>query len=77
MASNNYQWPSERSSPRKAIRAYEIDALITLIAQVTVQVAALSKKFDTLGVQAVQNSFIVCEMCGDGHSGDQCLYNSE
>ncbi|WRX31367.1 Reverse transcriptase domain - like 10 [Theobroma cacao] len=65
MASNNYQWPSERSGSRKAIGAYEIDAMSNLAAQV----AALSKKIDTLGVHAVQNS--ICEMCGDGHSNDQ------
>ncbi|XP_021292496.1 uncharacterized protein LOC110422806 [Herrania umbratica] len=50
MASNNYKWPSERSGSRKAVGAYEIDALGTL----TTQVAALSKKLDTLGVHAVQ-----------------------
>ncbi|XP_017976463.1 PREDICTED: uncharacterized protein LOC108661979 [Theobroma cacao] len=77
MASNNYQWPSERSCSRKATGAYEIDALGNLIAQVAAQVAALSKKFDTLRVHAVQNSLIVCEMCGDGHSYDQCPYNFE
>ncbi|XP_017970386.1 PREDICTED: uncharacterized protein LOC108660644 [Theobroma cacao] len=71
MASNNYPWPSKRSSSRKAVGAYEIDAISNLVAQVV----ALSKKFDTLGVHAVQNSFVVCEMCGDGHSSDQCLYN--
>ncbi|XP_017978273.1 PREDICTED: uncharacterized protein LOC108662426 [Theobroma cacao] len=30
--------------------------------------AALSKKFDTLGVHAVKNSFVVCEMCEDSHN---------
>ncbi|XP_017979916.1 PREDICTED: uncharacterized protein LOC108662829 [Theobroma cacao] len=53
MASNNHQWPSKRSGPRKAVGAYEIDALLNLTAQVAVQVAALSKKFDALGVHAV------------------------
>ncbi|XP_017973115.1 PREDICTED: uncharacterized protein LOC108661374 [Theobroma cacao] len=72
MASNNYQWPSERLGSRKAARAYEIDA----IGNLAVQVATLSKKFDTLGVHAVKNSFVVCEMCGDSHSSDQCSYNS-
>ncbi|XP_017981014.1 PREDICTED: uncharacterized protein LOC108663036 [Theobroma cacao] len=72
MASNNYQWPSKRSGSRKAVGAYEIDAISNL----ATQVAALSKKFDTLGVHAIQNPFVVCEMCGDGHSSDQCSYNS-
>ncbi|XP_017972490.1 PREDICTED: uncharacterized protein LOC108660447 [Theobroma cacao] len=76
MALNNYQWPSERLGPRKVVGAYEIDALGTLIAQVAAEVAALSKKFDTLGVHTVQNSFTVCKMCGDSHSSDQCSYNS-
>ncbi|XP_017970395.1 PREDICTED: uncharacterized protein LOC108660654 [Theobroma cacao] len=70
MALNNYQWPSERSGSRKVVGAYEIDTMSNL----AVQVAALSKKIDTLGVHAVQNS--ICEMCGDGHSNDQCPYNS-
>ncbi|WRX15313.1 Retrotransposon gag domain - like 10 [Theobroma cacao] len=77
MALNNYKWPSERSSPRKVVGAYEIDALNTLTAQIAVQVATLSKKFDTLGVHAIQNSFVVCDMCRDGHSSDQCPYNYE
>ncbi|XP_017984308.1 PREDICTED: uncharacterized protein LOC108663603 [Theobroma cacao] len=41
------------------------------------QVAALSKKLDTMGVHVVQNSFVVCEMCGDGPLNDQCPYNFE
>ncbi|XP_017972556.1 PREDICTED: uncharacterized protein LOC108661169 [Theobroma cacao] len=73
MASNNYQWPSKRSGSRKAVGASEIDA----IGNLAEQVAALSKKFDTLGVHAVQNSFVVCEMCGDAHSNDQCPSNYE
>ncbi|WRX28177.1 Retrotransposon gag domain - like 10 [Theobroma cacao] len=32
MASNNYQWPSKRSSSRKAVGAYEIDAISNLAA---------------------------------------------
>ncbi|XP_017982310.1 PREDICTED: uncharacterized protein LOC108663236 [Theobroma cacao] len=77
MASNNYQWPSERSGSRKAVGAYEIEALGNLTAQIATQVATLSKKFDTLGVHAIQNSFVVYEMYGDGHSNDQCPYNSK
>ncbi|WRX08623.1 Retrotransposon gag domain - like 6 [Theobroma cacao] len=76
MASNNYQWPSERLGPRKTVRAYEIDALGALTAKVVTKVVALSKKFDTLGVHAIKNSFVVCEMCGDSHSSDQCSCNS-
>ncbi|XP_017970470.1 PREDICTED: uncharacterized protein LOC108660713 [Theobroma cacao] len=72
MASNNYQWPSERLGSRKAVGAYEIDAIGNLAAQV----AALSKKIDTLGVYVVQNSCVVGENYGDGHSSDQCSYDS-
>ncbi|WRX27887.1 Retrotransposon gag domain - like 10 [Theobroma cacao] len=70
MASNNYQWLLERSGSRKAVGTYEIDAMSNLAKQV----AALSKKIDTMGVHAVQNS--ICEMCGDGHSNDLWPSNS-
>ncbi|XP_017974489.1 PREDICTED: uncharacterized protein LOC108661567 [Theobroma cacao] len=73
MALNNYQWPSKRSSSRKVIGAYEIDAIGNLV----VQMVALSKKIDTLGVHVVQNSLVLYEMCGDGHSYDQCPCNFE
>ncbi|EOY21213.1 Uncharacterized protein TCM_012596 [Theobroma cacao] len=75
IALKNYQWPSERLGPRKVVGAYEIDALGTLTAQVAAEVVALFKKFDTLGVHTVQNSFTICKMCGNSHSSDQCSYN--
>ncbi|KAL6288360.1 hypothetical protein ACE6H2_005870 [Prunus campanulata] len=39
MASNNYQWPSERSTPKKA-GIHEIDAISAL----TAQISTLSKQ---------------------------------
>ncbi|XP_017974466.1 PREDICTED: uncharacterized protein LOC108661548 [Theobroma cacao] len=62
----------KRSGSRKVVGAYEIDAIGNLAALVV----ALSKKIDTLGVHVVQNSCVVGAMCGDGHSSDQCSYNS-
>lgn len=69
MASNNYQWGSERSSHRKVAGVYEIDALTTL----TAQVAALTKAMQSANVQPV----FTCELCGGGHSADQCQINAE
>ena len=41
IASNNYQWPSEQSIAKKAIRVFEVDQLIAL----TSQILALSNQF--------------------------------
>ena len=49
MASNNYQWTSERSMPRKIVGAYNIDVVIVLSAQMT----ALSNKLEHLNVSAI------------------------
>jgi hypothetical protein len=34
MATNNYQWPNERSIQKKTVGVHEIDAITTLTAQV-------------------------------------------
>ena len=34
MVMNNYQWPNERSIPKKVIRVHEIDAIMALTTQV-------------------------------------------
>ena len=35
MATNNYQWPSEKSIPKKIARVHKIDAITNLTAQIT------------------------------------------
>ena len=50
MASNNYQWPNERET-KKAVGLYEIDGFSAL----TAKVESLSRKLDTISVNAVQS----------------------
>ena len=74
MASNNYQWPSERLvSIRKVVGVHEIDVLIALVAQVN----ALSNKFDSLGVHAMQSPSVTYELCRGNHSSDKCFINAK
>ncbi|EOX99579.1 Uncharacterized protein TCM_008289 [Theobroma cacao] len=72
MASNNYQWPSERLSTRKIARVHGLDVMNTL----STQLAFLTKKIDKLCVNVVQNPFVTCEFHG-GHSNDNCPIYSE
>lgn len=48
MASNSYQWPRDRSLPKKA-RVREINAISAL----TAQISTLSKQFGTMNVNTV------------------------
>ncbi|XP_017979877.1 PREDICTED: uncharacterized protein LOC108662804 [Theobroma cacao] len=68
IAYNNYQWPSERLGTRKIAGIHESDVLNT----VSTQLASLAKKIDKLSVNAIQNSFMTCEFCGERHSNDNC-----
>ena len=52
MAANNYQWSSERSSQKKAIGVYELDAITALMAQV----ATLTRKLGSMKVNTIQAS---------------------
>lgn len=67
MVGNNYQWPTERSMDKNVTRIHEVDAITTL----TAQVAALSKKFDSMGINANQSLFVTCELCGGDHSSER------
>ncbi|WRX08578.1 Retrotransposon gag domain - like 5 [Theobroma cacao] len=73
IASNNYQWPSERLGTRKITRIHELD----VINIVSTQLASLAKKIDKLSVNVVQNSFMTCEFSGEGHSNDNYPIYSE
>lgn len=68
MAANNYQWPSERMTLRKAIRILEIDVLSSL----ATQLANLTKKIDNLCVNSVQSTNLVCEFCAINHTSVEC-----
>ena len=59
MAANNYQWLIKKAMNRKVVGIHEIDAITAL----TAQVAASSKKFDTIGVNAIQSPYVTYEIC--------------
>ncbi|CAL9011906.1 unnamed protein product [Prunus brigantina] len=67
MASNNYQWPSERAMPKKA-RVHDVDAITAL----TAQISTLSKQLGSLNVNAIQTSNVICEFCAGSHSSADC-----
>lgn len=71
MATNNYQWPTERSVAKKVASVHELDAISTLAAQIHTS----SKKFDALGVYVIQSPFITCDLCGDNYLKEQCPSN--
>ena len=50
MASNSYQWQSNRAMPRKAAGVHQIDAISTMYAQL----ALLTKKLDATNVSTIQ-----------------------
>ena len=50
MASNSYQWQSDRAMPRKAAGVHEIDTISAIHAQL----ALLTKKLDATNVSAIQ-----------------------
>ena len=49
MASNNYQWPIERSIAKKVVGVYEVDKFTAL----STQIAALSNQFALFTTQGV------------------------
>ena len=73
MVANNYQWPMKRAMNKKVVGIHEIDVITTL----TAQVATLSKKFDTIGVNAIQSPYMTCGICRSNHSTNQCSINSK
>ncbi|KAH9697798.1 hypothetical protein KPL71_023761 [Citrus sinensis] len=70
MASNNYQWSSERSMPRKTVGAHNIDVFTALFAQMT----TLSNKLEHLNVSAIQTQ--VCELCRGNYTSVNCQVGS-
>ena len=66
IASNSYQWGSDRASAKKA-SIYEVEALTAIQAQI----AALSKKLETQTVNAVALPS-PCNICGGPHNNGDC-----
>jgi len=67
MDSNQYSWPTERSTQKKALGVHEVDALTALSAQV----ASLSKQIGSL-TSNVHASPAVCEFCAGPHASAEC-----
>ena len=58
---------------RNVVGIHEINVVTAL----TAQVVALSKKFDTIWVNAIKSPYVNCEICGSNHSTNQCSINLE
>ncbi|XP_008245081.1 PREDICTED: uncharacterized protein LOC103343189 [Prunus mume] len=68
MASNNYQWPSERMNLKPA-GVLEVDAMALL----TAQISNLTKKVDSLSVNSINTSTnFGCELCAGPHPSSEC-----
>ncbi|XP_020417839.1 uncharacterized protein LOC109948603 [Prunus persica] len=68
MASNNYQWPSERMNLKPA-GVLEVNAMALL----TAQISNLTKKVDSLSVNAINTSTnFGCELCAGPHPSSEC-----
>ena len=80
ITSNNYR-AYDRTSSKKVAGVHEVDSLTSFSAQIVSQFEALNKKLESLSVDRhqpvhpahqVQNVPIFCDMCGEGHSTQQC-----
>jgi hypothetical protein len=67
IASNSYQWGSERASTKKA-GIYEVEALTAIQAQIV----ALSKKLESQTVNVVSTPS-PCNACGGPHNNGDCV----
>lgn len=70
MAMNNYQWPSERILPKKAMGLHEIEAITTLAAQVHTLTQQL--KANQLMANAIHLTPPVCDFCHGTHPSEEC-----
>ncbi|XP_056169350.1 uncharacterized protein LOC130138655 [Syzygium oleosum] len=68
MASNSYQWPTERIPVRKASGDREVDAFTAIAAQIE----ALNKKIDNMSVSGMKIQNMTCDFCGGGHVNTEC-----
>lgn len=72
MASNNYQWSSDRMAPKRAAGVHEINAFSVLAAQV----ANLSKQLSNMNVNAIQSTNVICDFCAGNHASVDCQVGS-
>ncbi|XP_031286373.1 uncharacterized protein LOC116145068 [Pistacia vera] len=68
MASNSYQWQSDKVPQRKAAGLYGVDAITTIYAQLE----ALNKKIDNMSAPIMQVKSMSCDLCGGDHLSNEC-----
>ncbi|KAL5559360.1 hypothetical protein UlMin_035571 [Ulmus minor] len=68
MAENNNQWHSERVIAKRPAAVNEIDSVNVLSAQV----AALSRKMDSLSSKLESKPTTECDLCGGNHASVEC-----
>ncbi|XP_062113989.1 uncharacterized protein LOC133824999 [Humulus lupulus] len=74
MATNSYQWPNERSGPRKVVGLYEVDQMTALNAQIAAlqtQMAALSAQNNPTVMESVA---VAAAMQGQEMSPEQAQF---
>ena len=71
----NYQWPSTRHvAPRGVAGVHNVDALITVSAQV-ISLTNMVKVMTTTSATVNQVAEVFCVYCGEGHLYDNCPGN--
>ena len=75
MATNHYQWPTERLPTRKTPGVLEVDAIIALSAQVSNLTNMIKNMNTSTGVKTVQALAVSCVYCGEGHLFEECPLN--
>ncbi|KAL5570763.1 hypothetical protein UlMin_020360 [Ulmus minor] len=68
MAKNKNQWHSERVTAKRPAAVHEIDSVNAL----SVQVAALSRKMDSLSSKLESKPTVECDLCGGNHASIEC-----
>ncbi|KAL5578498.1 hypothetical protein UlMin_020197 [Ulmus minor] len=68
MAENNNQWYSERVTAKRPAAVHKIDSVNALLAQV----AALSRKMDSLSSKLESKPTVECDLCGGNHASIEC-----
>ena len=68
MASNNYQWHGERSTPKKVAGMHEVDSWNLLNAKIDM----LTKKLEASTKVTKSIAVYSCEYCGGGHPTLEC-----
>ena len=68
MASNNYQWHGERSTPKKVAGIHEVDSWNLLNAKIDM----LTKKLEASAKVTNPMAVYSCEYCGGGHPTLEC-----